>query len=381
MQVRHTAVSTGLGTLFAALLLAAPFQLDGKAATKIPRAPIPPEMETQVLVLGTDHLAALGGDFSTSLVSGLLDALEDFAPDAVAVEALPPGELARLTWEANEEQDSVAAQLLAAFGSDAAGLGNAAQSELGLSWLQARAGLDSLALGAGHGEQDADERALLLLRFLAAYDVPSALLQWSYLCESDKECKPPLPEEIVSGLSSWMTSPNEIVTLGVALAHRLGLAHLYSVDDHTDDRVGLETGVFTVLSEELVGNPAFEAFAESDYMKDAQTRLAEAAETGDLLDLYARLNSEESGARDVVEQWHLFYRTNLESEADRTRVALWEARNLHIAGNIREVCSLYPGGRVLVIMGAAHKPFLDAYLSEMMDARMVGLDELLDQER
>ncbi len=35
-----------------------------------------------------------------------------------------------------------------------------------------------------------------------------------------------------------------------------------------------------------------------------------------------------------------------------------------------------PGRRVLVIIGAAHKPFLDAYLGRMLDVRVVGLRSL-----
>ena len=37
-----------------------------------------------------------------------------------------------------------------------------------------------------------------------------------------------------------------------------------------------------------------------------------------------------------------------------------------------------PGGRALVIVGASHKPFLDAQLSCGMDVEIVHLDEIVD---
>jgi len=70
-------------------------------------------------------------------------------------------------------------------------------------------------------------------------------------------------------------------------------------------------------------------------------------------------------------------RTRFASGTDRSRLGLWENRNLKIAARIRAVAALHPGGRVLVFYGAAHKPFLEAYLSQMADVRLVGLQELM----
>jgi hypothetical protein len=77
---------------------------------------------------------------------------------------------------------------------------------------------------------------------------------------------------------------------------------------------------------------------------------------------------------DVDAQWGVFLRTHFESGSDRSRLGLWENRNLTIAARIRGVAALHPGGRVLVIYGAAHKPFLEAYLSKMADLRLVGFE-------
>jgi hypothetical protein len=171
-------------------------------------------------------------------------------------------------------------------------------------------------------------------------------------------------------------SPNEFVSLGVTLAARLAHQRVYSVDDHTDDLLGLERRIWAVLGEELPASPAYVEFAASPYIEDARSGLKEAAESGNLHGLIQRLNSREHGRRDVESQWHLFYETRLPSGADRTRVFLWEARNLIIAARIMEVFSAHAGGRVLVVIGAAHKPFLDEYLGSGMDVRLVSFEDL-----
>ena len=39
--------------------------------------------------------------------------------------------------------------------------------------------------------------------------------------------------------------------------------------------------------------------------------------------------------------------------------------------------STEPGGRVLSIVGASHKPYFEAYLDQMHDVEVVKTDELL----
>jgi pheromone shutdown protein TraB len=73
----------------------------------------------------------------------------------------------------------------------------------------------------------------------------------------------------------------------------------------------------------------------------------------------------------------LFYRTRLASGLDRNRAAMWEARNLAIAARIRAETAAHPGGKVLVVIGAAHRPFIEAYLASMMDVQIVPLSQVL----
>jgi hypothetical protein len=328
-----------------------------------------------VLVLASEHLRALGENYDRSLLTPLIEGLERFGPDAVAVEALPPEEIARLAGEAVANSDRTAAELLAAFAEDAARYGREAQESLGLSRAEASGRADSM-LAALHG-QDVQTRRSLAVHFLAAYDLPSALVQWSYLPEEHRSASGSITPPIASFLSRRLASPNEIVSIGVAVAQRRGLNQLLSVDDHVDDEVGLETGLNERLGRELEGNLAYAELVASSYFQEAIRRLPEAAKQGNLLPLYMRINSPDYLNEDVSRQWHLFFRTELPSNVDRTRVALWEARNLNVAGRIRAASAWHPGGRVLVVIGAAHKPFLDRYLAQMMDIEVVQLGDVL----
>ena len=61
----------------------------------------------------------------------------------------------------------------------------------------------------------------------------------------------------------------------------------------------------------------------------------------------------------------------------RKYLGYWETRNLRMAANIRDVMGMRPGERMLVIVGASHKAYLDAYLHQMHDVRVVDAAAVL----
>src|SRR5947209_16920742 len=75
-------------------------------------------------------------------------------------------------------------------------------------------------------------------------------------------------------------------------------------------------------------------------------------------------------------QWALFCRTHLASGVDRANAAAWELRDLNITSNIRRASARAPGKRMLVIIGASHKPFLDAYLRALIDVKLLQLSDV-----
>jgi hypothetical protein len=60
----------------------------------------------------------------------------------------------------------------------------------------------------------------------------------------------------------------------------------------------------------------------------------------------------------------------------RSYLTYWEVRNLRMAANIHEAMSP-PGMRMLVVVGASHKFYLEAYLNQMHDVRIVDPQAVL----
>ncbi|WP_280985123.1 DUF5694 domain-containing protein [Gluconobacter morbifer] len=57
----------------------------------------------------------------------------------------------------------------------------------------------------------------------------------------------------------------------------------------------------------------------------------------------------------------------------RYYVGYWETRNLRMVANIREVLTRKPGTRMLAILGASHK----AYLDQMRDVTLIDAEAAL----
>jgi len=58
-------------------------------------------------------------------------------------------------------------------------------------------------------------------------------------------------------------------------------------------------------------------------------------------------------------------------------VAGWEARNLRMVANVRAAFRERPGARVLVIVGASHKPWFDSLLGQMQGVDIVDVETVL----
>jgi hypothetical protein len=118
----------------------------------------------------------------------------------------------------------------------------------------------------------------------------------------------------------------------------------------------------------MLASPAFTP------LREAGQHLTTPAEA---LATYQMLNRPAIGRVDADGQWLNMINRPSPGDVGRSRVAAWEVRNLRMAANIREVAGFTPGGRVLVITGSAHKPWLDAYLAMMSDVRIVDANAVL----
>lgn len=322
----------------------------------------PQAERTQVMVLGTLHLRALGKDFKPELVAPLLQELEAYKPDAILVEDRPGAWIHTL--ELRRKASDVNEMLIERFCKPDLEMGHEAQALLKLDMMQAAREWRAKPAPTQGGE--ALVRHALLS--LAAYESACAALAWSRLAPGDP-ARSQMPEKLAQQLDRLVADPGEIFSIAVPLARRLGHGEVIGVDDFEAPERLLES--FMAYSKGVKTSDIYKKAQETPARKTDQAHLAAAVKAGNLRPYYAWLNGSAYQAPDVEQQWGVLLRTNFPDASDRTRVALWENRNLKIAAHIRAAAARFPGKRLLVIYGTAHKPFLDAYLGVCSDLKVV----------
>ena len=327
--------------------------------------------ETYVMILGTPHLESLGGQFKSSLLDRLLSVLEQFRPDLIGIESIPPSLL-----EDMERRKDKFGDVIDKFAKLRLEYGHIMQQKFDITRKKAEDIAHSLSQAIRENPEDFEKRAKLVQNLLASYDDISALIQWSYLPESFRLKYKDLPTNILTHMNNQLASPNEIISVGVTLAKRLQLERVKHIDDHHDKDIFQE--IAPQLIAELENNSEYLSVQKDSFYRDSQQRLQQAVKNGDLLPYYAYINSLEYVAKDMELQWNLWFRTKLQSGLDRSRMALWEVRNLNIASHIRRATVMHPGKRMIVIIGVSHKPFLEAYLNQMADMKIVQLMDFLN---
>lgn len=320
---------------------------------------LPDSLRTEVLVLGTTHLSNYGEQFRPELLDSLIGGLAEWGPDAIGVERDPPGVYRRIGAEREPEY------------------ARAAQQELGVSLERALTVSDSLLEEASAGELSAEARLDLVGHLVAATRLPTATLHWTRL-PANARSRSALPPEALEALEARADGvANEVYSVGVRLARELDLARVYDIDDHTSDRVyDLEAAVARGLGKHLTGHPTYDSVQV--YVEEGKRRTADAIEDGDLLPYYRWKNDLQNVSRDVRLQWGIFLDLADRTPTAQKRLAHWEIRNLKMVTHIREMALHHPGGRILVVVGAGHKAFFDAYLDRMLDVEIVQLDEVLE---
>lgn len=326
---------------------------------------------TEVYVLGTAHLAQQDG-FDPAVLSGLLDRLEALAPDVITIEALGPETI--FLMQAYDDFFGGAAGMFASAAIEGAGLAGAA---LALTRPAARLAVEAQLADWPQAPSSAQRRHLAAL-FAASGDIFSAVVQWRRLAPEARTHQDAVTEDLAALLDRVAASNNENVQIAVALAVRLGHERVYPADDHSAihlmDRVvepmtaALETPEFAVIFE----HPIFTA---------TDMEAGDQASADAMLDYLRRLNSAEYGHMDAEGQWRVMIDRAWPEDAGRVRMAEWDARNLRMAAHIRAASADAVGGRVLVVVGAAHKPWLDAYLDMMTDMRIGDMAAVLDEGR
>lgn len=321
--------------------------------------------KTSILVLGTPHLSTVRNCITSDSLEPLLNVLARYKPDVIAVEKVPSEVL-----EDMEKRGGFFNDIISAFDKTRYEIGKQMQAELNLSRTEADANVNGIL--KANSSLDDNKRLELIRLLLASFDYDSAVLHWSYLGKKENHV---MPRSVGESLNQSGKSANEIYSVGVELARRLRLSKVVGIDDHYDEYL-LSQMVERFVSE-IKDNPEYKAVSNSAYYKNSQKALEAGCRDGNrMLKYYQFLNSPQHGKQDVHLQWGVWLRTKLPSKLDKSRIAQWEVRNLNIASNVRKASVFQPGKKILVIIGAGHKPFLDEYLGQMMDVRIEQFQSL-----
>ena len=314
----------------------------------------------QVLVLGSIHLSGAPPQFRPAMLGPLLDRLAAWRPTAITTE-----DMSGLQCDALRRFPSRYAGTVKTYCSDPAPAARAT----GLDVPAANAEAERL-LAAWPAEPRPGERRHLAAIFLAAGERNSALVQWLRLPASERRAGDGLDDELVTALTKLEERRNESGLIGAALAARLGLERVWSIDDHSadtpDDPDPVLRQAFGDALASAWNNPATNARMAEDARLEADLSRPDG-----ILAMYRALNAPGQGELAYRSDFGAALAEPSPQQFGRLYVGYWETRNLRMVANIRDVLARYPGTRLLAIVGASHKPYFEAYLDQMHDVQLV----------
>lgn len=311
---------------------------------------------TQVMVLGSMHLSGMPDSFAAGQLEPVLKRLAEFKPAVITVEALS-GESCDLVGRFPTIYPDV---------TDYCADTKTAQHSTGLDVPAAIIEVQKTLADWGEQPSSADRRRLVGL-FAAANDRASALVQWLQLPSTERKPGDGIDAELVELMNQTMSKRNENYLLAAVLAARLGLDRVYAIDDHTADSI------------QALAGPEFESAVQEVWAQaGSDTELAEMiassqalTDSGDMLAAYRFYNQPENLKRFIAADFGSALKQQTPKLYGRQYVAWWETRNLRMVANIRAAFGNQPGARVLSIVGASHKAYVDAYLDLMHDVTVV----------
>jgi len=318
---------------------------------------------TQILVLGSPHLSTFK-DFDTRLLEPLLDRLAGYHPDIITIEGLSGQDCEILRRYPSLYADTW---------QDYCWPTSEVEKETGLSVDGALATINK-TLRAWTDRPSAAQRRKLASLFLAANDRQSAYVQWLRLPVAERHEGDGLTNALVRILEHQDKALNENTAVAAVLAARVGLERVYSIDDHSADSVQGGT------SDPKAFGAAIQKIWEakpSSVQIEGETRQARVGLPGGLIELYRFHNRARTQKETIATDMGAAAMQSTPELYGRQYLAWWETRNLRMVANIRATAANKPGARVLSIVGATHKAYVEAYLDMMQDVRIVDAQAVL----
>jgi hypothetical protein len=323
--------------------------------------------QNEVMVLGTAHLAQLPSTFLPASLDVLKERLFAWKPRIVAIESLS-GTQCDMMRRYPQRYDGTIQRFCAW---DPA----PARAATGLDVPGATVEMDRL-LANWPAEPTASQRRHLAAIFLAAGEPVSALVQWLRLPQGERRVGDGLDATLVEALDKrrFGRGPRgEDTLIAAPLAAALGLDRVVGMDDHSLSDVpppqqdGYDEAIAAAWN-----NPA-----NAERQRMYQRLLADVSSAENVMSLYRAVNDPSHAMVNYAADFGPALNETSPQQFGRGYVASWETRNLRMASNIREAIGNHPGQRTLVIVGWSHKGYLEAYLNQMHDVRIVPSDQVL----
>jgi hypothetical protein len=320
------------------------------------------------MIFGLDHLDTAPATFQIAWLEPVLCRLRGYKPDLILTEALSGEQVMGLEAYAAYHGDA------GKYAGPTLQMAKTAQADLHLTAAQALVQANELCK---KGELTADERRRLAGLFVAAAEPLSAAVQWMRLPSAERIGADGISPALAKQVNLWAGLRNEMSSMAARLAADLGLERVYGAGDHLSDvaqpsfaafkaAVSAEPGQVDLFNH---NTPTFHAVPEE------AMKMATAAE---VMPVLKWKNSPRFAELDADAQWLSLLRSEKLGQVGRQRVAAWEAQNLRMAVAIREATAPIAGGRALLIVGAGHKSFIEAYLRTFTDIEIVSVPAMLD---
>ncbi len=316
----------------------------------------------EVLVLGSPHISYFPKTFDPATLRGLEDRLAAWRPDAISIEALSGAQCDHIRRYPFRYQDTIKSYCW-----DPA----PAQAATGLDVPAATAEADKL-LKAWPANPSAAQRRRLAAVFLAGGERASAVVQWLRLPQLERRAGDGLDDKLAELLDKLKDRRDESYLLAARLAARIGHERLYPMDDHTADSMSEDEKAWGEAVNKAWNNPTTEKRHKENEARQARLNTSE-----ELLAAYRAYNAPEEMQLAFASDFGATLEEPSPQRFGRQYVGYWETRNLRMAANIRDVVGLKPGMRMLVLVGASHKGYLEAYLHQMHDVRVADTAPLL----
>ncbi|WP_445144384.1 DUF5694 domain-containing protein [Dyella sp. Tek66A03] len=319
---------------------------------------------SEVLVLGSVHLSQLpkGVEVKPEQLQPLLDRLAAYRPTIITIEGLS-GETCDLM---ARHPTVYSLEDVHTYCRDT----SEAKSATGLDIPAAIAEARQL-LKAWPSTPTPAQRRHLAAVFLASGEPASGLVQWLQLPEAERHDGDGLSDALVTQLQKAESRPNESYQIAARLAARLGLQRVYAVDDHTGDSVPIDdNAAYGKAVQRAWDKAAPRAATINDGERELELR-------GDMLELYRFINTPAVEQRRAEIDFAAALRDPSPQHYGQLYVAGWEIRNLRMVANVRAAFADHPGARVLVVVGASHKPWFDSLLGQMQGVDIVDAQKIL----